>query len=163
MEGPITLPSGARAKLTSSRPMETPSFLQKFFSSFSIFRTKRKETPFAIKPTTQISDRKLILKPILHRHHGGMDSRIDASPYLWPHDSTFEPKTTALVIIDMQKDCKFYLHIAFNMRRQVLLLIIGNSHNPHFRPWSYQETENEKISLHHMMTGSFVQTSANDS
>lgn len=35
-----------------------------------------------------------------------MDSRIDASPYFWPHDSTFDPKTTALVIIDMQKDCE---------------------------------------------------------
>ncbi|PSS12598.1 hypothetical protein M430DRAFT_106904 [Amorphotheca resinae ATCC 22711] len=33
-----------------------------------------------------------------------MQPRIEASPYLWPHDSTFDQKTTALVIIDMQKD-----------------------------------------------------------
>ncbi|TAQ87883.1 hypothetical protein B7494_g3799 [Chlorociboria aeruginascens] len=33
-----------------------------------------------------------------------MDSRVEATPYTWPHDNTFKPKTTALVIIDMQKD-----------------------------------------------------------
>ncbi|KAG0647694.1 Ureidoacrylate amidohydrolase [Hyphodiscus hymeniophilus] len=33
-----------------------------------------------------------------------MESSVEASPYIWPHDKTFDPKTTALVIIDMQKD-----------------------------------------------------------
>jgi hypothetical protein len=36
-----------------------------------------------------------------------MASSIEAVPYKWPHDSSFDSKTTALVIIDMQKDCKY--------------------------------------------------------
>lgn len=31
---------------------------------------------------------------------------VDADPYKWPHDSSMSPKTTALVIIDMQVDCR---------------------------------------------------------
>jgi hypothetical protein len=62
----------------------------------------------AITPTTKLSVEKTInLKSILHRPLGSMEPRIDAAPYLWPHDSTFDPKTTALVIIDMQNDCKY--------------------------------------------------------
>ncbi|KIV83509.1 hypothetical protein PV11_05528 [Exophiala sideris] len=30
--------------------------------------------------------------------------QLDASPYNWPHDGSLSPKTTALVIIDMQRD-----------------------------------------------------------
>ncbi|KAL3417456.1 isochorismatase hydrolase [Phlyctema vagabunda] len=33
-----------------------------------------------------------------------MQASIDAAPYRWPHDSSFHPTTTALVIIDMQRD-----------------------------------------------------------
>jgi hypothetical protein len=33
--------------------------------------------------------------------------RVDAQPYNWPHDASLDSKTTALVIIDMQKDCKY--------------------------------------------------------
>ncbi|KAL7271066.1 hypothetical protein RUND412_006197 [Rhizina undulata] len=29
---------------------------------------------------------------------------VTASPYHWPHDGTFSPETTALVVIDMQND-----------------------------------------------------------
>lgn len=35
-----------------------------------------------------------------------MESSIEAAPYHWPHDRSFDPKTTALVIIDMQMDCE---------------------------------------------------------
>jgi hypothetical protein len=33
--------------------------------------------------------------------------RVDAQPYNWPHDAPMDSKTTALVIIDMQNDCKY--------------------------------------------------------
>jgi len=36
-----------------------------------------------------------------------MEPDIEALPYRWPHDGSFDPKTTALIIIDMQMDCKY--------------------------------------------------------
>lgn len=33
--------------------------------------------------------------------------QLYADPYNWPHDSSLDVATTALVIVDMQKDCKF--------------------------------------------------------
>jgi len=38
-----------------------------------------------------------------------MSGPVRAEPYHWPHDGRFEPATTALVIIDMQRDCTFVL------------------------------------------------------
>lgn len=32
-------------------------------------------------------------------------SQVSAHPYAWPHNGSLSPNTTALVIIDMQKDC----------------------------------------------------------
>lgn len=34
---------------------------------------------------------------------------VRAEPYHWPHDGRLEPATTALVIIDMQRDCTFVI------------------------------------------------------
>ena len=31
--------------------------------------------------------------------------QIKANPYNWPHDASLSPQTTALVVIDMQRDC----------------------------------------------------------
>lgn len=31
--------------------------------------------------------------------------QLKAKPYLWPHDASLHPQTTALVVIDMQRDC----------------------------------------------------------
>ena len=42
------------------------------------------------------------VKPELH-------GQLYADPYNWPHDRTLDIATTALVIVDMQKDCKFIL------------------------------------------------------
>ncbi|KAI1608881.1 isochorismatase [Exophiala viscosa] len=38
----------------------------------------------------------------MRRHSRG--KQLAASPYNWPHDASLSPKTTALVIIDMQRD-----------------------------------------------------------
>lgn len=34
------------------------------------------------------------------------ERRVSARPYDWPHDGTLSRGTTALVVIDMQNDCK---------------------------------------------------------
>ena len=37
---------------------------------------------------------------------------IYAEPYHYPHDDSFDPWTTALVIIDMQRDCEGNSHLS---------------------------------------------------
>lgn len=49
--------------------------------------------------------------PVLDRprqapHHRVKRGQVTATPYDWPNDATFTPYTTALVLIDMQRDCK---------------------------------------------------------
>jgi hypothetical protein len=39
-------------------------------------------------------------------NHKVKRGQIEAVPYHWPHDASFSKFTTALVIIDMQRDCK---------------------------------------------------------
>jgi hypothetical protein len=46
-----------------------------------------------------------------------MRPQVKAEPYDWPHDGTFNPQTTALVIIDMQMDCK---HILFSVHSHIV-------------------------------------------
>lgn len=48
----------------------------------------------------------VIEKPRQVPHHKVRKGQIAAVPYDWPHDATLTPYTTALVIVDMQKDCK---------------------------------------------------------
>ena len=47
----------------------------------------------------------VIEKPRQVPHHKVRKGQIAAEPYDWPHDATLTPYTTALVVIDMQKDC----------------------------------------------------------
>jgi hypothetical protein len=37
---------------------------------------------------------------------GSGKASIRADPYNFPHDNSLSPKTTALVVIDMQRDCE---------------------------------------------------------
>lgn len=54
----------------------------------------------------------VIEKPRQVPHHKVRKGQLPAIPYDWPHDASFTPYTTALVIIDMQKDCKWaMLHL----------------------------------------------------
>lgn len=41
---------------------------------------------------------------------------IKATPYNWPHDASFAPNTTALVLVDMQRDCTC-AHPTLQMKR----------------------------------------------
>ncbi len=46
--------------------------------------------------------------------HGNGQRKLSASPYAWPHDGSFSRETTALVMVDMQRDCKaFFLFHAW--------------------------------------------------
>jgi hypothetical protein len=84
---------------------------QSFLNIFSFLRSKRQERPILIRDS-DIQERKAPLKPIIQRHSiHKMQSSVEASPYLWPHDGSLDPKTTALVIIDMQKDCEYRLKV----------------------------------------------------
>lgn len=47
----------------------------------------------------------IIEKPRQVPHHKVRKGQIAAIPYDWPHDATLTPYTTALVVVDMQKDC----------------------------------------------------------
>jgi Isochorismatase family len=42
-------------------------------------------------------------------NHKVKKEQIEAIPYDWPHDAGFSPFTSALVIVDMQRDCAFPL------------------------------------------------------
>jgi len=86
----------------------TASFPGRLFHYFACIRSKlagpsEKST---ISTVTQIPERKAPPSSTVSSiSMSKMESHIEASPYVWPHDGTFNPKTTALVIIDMQKDC----------------------------------------------------------
>jgi hypothetical protein len=49
----------------------------------------------------------IVEKPRPVPQHKVRKGQISAVPYDWPHDATLTPYTTALVIIDMQKDCMY--------------------------------------------------------
>lgn len=50
----------------------------------------------------------IIEKPRQVPHHKVRKGQIPAIPYDWPHDATLTPYTTALVVVDMQKDCTYF-------------------------------------------------------
>ena len=93
------------------RSTSKPSFSRTFFNGCSAFMRRK------VEPKKQdnimrarVPERKsLRTSTVSTLSLSKMESSIDAAPYRWPHDGSFDPKTTALVIIDMQKDCKLYL------------------------------------------------------
>ncbi|DAA78813.1 TPA_exp: Uncharacterized protein A8136_2598 [Trichophyton benhamiae CBS 112371] len=46
----------------------------------------------------------IVDKPRQTPHHRVKKGQVTAVPYDWPHDATFTPFTTALVVVDMQRD-----------------------------------------------------------
>jgi hypothetical protein len=130
MESPTAPPPSAN---TSSRLVQFPestyieekkprkpvtstqsSFQLNVLSCFGFFTSKPREK----KPqwAQRVPERTILKAPTISTLSlSKMDSSIEAKPYKWPHDSSFDPKTTALVIIDMQKDCEcltFHLIVA---------------------------------------------------
>lgn len=101
-------------KLPASTPRHSfPLNLLTFFGTFSSKSRARKKPARAQRdPGGKILRTSTLSSISLYK----MASSIEAVPYKWPHDSSFDSKTTALVIIDMQKDCKYnsiHLHPTF--------------------------------------------------
>ncbi len=92
-------------KLPASTPRHSfPLNLLTFFGTFSSKSSARKK-PARVQrdPGRKILRTSTVSSLSLYR----MESSIQAVPYKWPHDSSFDSNTTALLIIDMQKDCKY--------------------------------------------------------
>lgn len=82
------------------------NFPRNIISGFKIKRAKSPRNNRIALPR-QLPERKpLKTLSISDLSFSPMDASIDAQPYRWPHNGGFSPETTALVIIDMQKDCK---------------------------------------------------------
>jgi Isochorismatase family len=69
--------------------------------------------------------------PIIDRprqvpHHKVKKGQISAIPYDWPHDATMTPFTTALVVIDMQKDCKWGIVAECSVSADAMRLVCIN-------------------------------------
>ena len=94
------LPKPPSSTLRHSFPLN----LLTFFGTFSSKpRARKKPARVQRDPERKILRTSTISSLSLYK----MASSIQAVPYKWPHDSSFDSKTTALVIIDMQKDCKY--------------------------------------------------------
>jgi hypothetical protein len=84
----------------------TAAFPRSLLGCFTFFSKNRESSKAG--PAQEVPERKVLrTSTISALSMSRMKSSIEASPYKWPHDSSFDPKTTALVIIDMQKDCEF--------------------------------------------------------
>lgn len=62
----------------------------------------------------------IIEKPRQVPHHKVRKGQIPAVPYDWPHDATLTPYTTALLIIDMQKDCMYILWLGHSIAHSLI-------------------------------------------
>jgi len=84
------------------------SFPHNLLNCVRLFTSKPREKKQSYQPQ-RVPERKILKTPTLSTLSlSKMDSSIEAKPYKWPHDNSFDPKTTALVIIDMQKDCECF-------------------------------------------------------
>lgn len=108
------------------------AFPRCLFNNCVSFLGNKKPKKHRFPPRTQVPDCKIVRIPqILPLWHSKMDSSIDASPYKWPHDNSFDPKTTALVIIDMQKDCGSFPLPRLNI--QSAMKIFNSTAHPTFQ------------------------------
>lgn len=80
------------------------NFPRRILSSFTVKRTKSPKKNSTASPSKLPDQKTLETLTISTLSLSSMDASIDAEPYKWPHDGTFGPATTALVVIDMQRD-----------------------------------------------------------
>ena len=70
-----------------------------------------------------------------------IQNQIEAFPYNWPHDASLNSQTTALVVVDMQRDCMPVLSL---LKRSDLLWIVTAP--PVCSPGGYLEHQGYDIS-----------------
>jgi len=84
---------------------------------FSFLSNQKPKKKHRVPPRIQSPSRRILQIPqILPLWHSNMYPLVNALPYRWPHDNSFDQKTTALVIIDMQKDCGYFLPPSSNIQ-----------------------------------------------
>lgn len=106
-------------KLTEENESPKQNFPRNILSNLTFKRTKAPKK-IIIAPPRQLPERKpLQMLTIADLSFSPMETSIEAQPYKWPHDGSLSPETTALVIIDMQKDCKLTF-IIFNLRAYLI-------------------------------------------
>jgi hypothetical protein len=99
----------------------TRSFTRNLLHCFTFFSSKKPQDKNKAEPAQPAPERKALRTSTISTSLvSKMDSNIEALPYRWPHDSSFDPKTTALVIIDMQKDCKLFSPPSASQRSLIL-------------------------------------------
>lgn len=108
--------------LHKAESLIAPSVRQNLFTCFAFLRPRKSE-----KYTEQIRRQNLERRTptpsiIPALSFARMACQVDATPYAWPISGGMNPKTTALVIIDMQKDCEYHLHVSviFQLKPQFI-------------------------------------------
>lgn len=98
------------------KPVEqstAPSFRRTLLSCFAFLRPRKTTRLNAEQARRQDLERRTptpLIVPSLSFAKMKV-AQVDAAPYAWPVSGGMNPKNTALVIIDMQKDCKFWLFL----------------------------------------------------
>ena len=96
-------------------PSITPSFHRNLFNCFSFLRPRKSTKLNAEQARRQDLERRTSTPSIIPAlSFAKMESQVDATPYAWPISGGMNPKTTALVIIDMQKDCEYFSILMFS-------------------------------------------------
>ena len=157
---PTAPPNGTSSKLVHrisndddpKHGAETPANRSRrsFLNCFGLFSSTKPERSKVSARPVQPKRKNLRTSTISTISLARMDSSIDASPYKWPHDNSFDPKTTALVIIDMQKDCEYSL-MCSHLSESFLILVYARftlKFSPHFHsPYSPSPISNHSIRL----------------
>jgi len=91
-------------------PSITPAFHRSFLNCFAFLRPWKSRKLNAEQARRQDLERRTPTPSIIPAlSFAKMGSQVNAAPYAWPITCGMNPETTALVIIDMQKDCEYYL------------------------------------------------------
>lgn len=88
----------------------TSSFRRTLMNCFAFLRPRKTHKLNAEQVRRQDLERRIPTPSIIPAlSFAKMETQVDAAPYAWPISGGMHPNNTALVIIDMQKDCKYRL------------------------------------------------------
>jgi hypothetical protein len=111
----------------------TPSVRQNLFNCFAFLRPRKSEK-YAEQIRRQNLERRTPTPSIIPAlSFVKMASQVDAAPYAWPVSGGMNPNTTALVIIDMQKDCEYHLPVFIDLNSNNDSMLILDEEDHHYR------------------------------